>query len=165
MPNTWTNEDLEASYNENVADDGAGRLHKRGKFHESITSRVPFPIKSLSRVVPPVLHIKLRIALKLYQILLCKTQQKDKNETSTVGADQEEKWKWESKKLLEKEIVLLHFGCVFIDFENLKDRFEARLSGDWPALDNIAERSCSKPNKKNVSEQCKSVVCCVSKYD
>ena len=119
----------------------------------------------MSRVVPPVLHIKLRIALKLYQILLCKTQQKDKNEASTVGADQEEKWKWESKKLLEKEIELLHFGCVFIDFENLKDRFEARLSGDWPALDNIAKRSCSKPNKKNVSEQCKSVVCCVSKYD
>ena len=52
-----TMEDLEASYNENLVDDRAGGLHKRGKLHESIPSRALFPIKSLSHVVHPVLHI------------------------------------------------------------------------------------------------------------
>ena len=36
------------------------------------------------------LHIKLGIVLKLYQILLSKTQQKDNIEASTARADQEE---------------------------------------------------------------------------
>ena len=84
----------------------------------------------MSHVVPPVLHIKLEIVLKLYQILLYKTQEKDSIETSTTIADQEEKWECESEKLLEKEAELLHSGSVFIDFENLKDHFEARLSED-----------------------------------
>ena len=160
-----TIEDLEASYNENLVDDRTGGLHKRGKFHESIISRALFPIKSLSPVVPPVLYIKLGIVLKLYQILLSITQQKDNIETSTVRADQEEKWECESEKLLEKEAELLYSGCIFIDFENLKDRFEARLSEDWPTLDNIAKNSYNKPNKKSENERCKSVVCCISKYD
>ena len=160
-----TIEDLEASYNENLVDDRAGGLHKRGKFHESIISRPLFPIKSLSHVVPPVLHIKLGIVLKLYQILLSKTQEKDNIETSTARADQEEKWECESEKLLEKEAELLHSGCVFIDFENLKDRFEAKLSKDWSKIDDIAQRSYNKPNKESENEQCKSVACCISKYD
>ena len=70
-------EDLEATYNENLVDDRAGGLHKRGKFHESIISRVLFPIKPLSNVVPPVLHIKLGIVVKIYQVLFSKTQHKD----------------------------------------------------------------------------------------
>ena len=74
-------EDLEASYDENLVDDRASGLHKRGKFHKSIIRRALFPIKSLSHVVPPVLHIKLGIVLKLYQILLLKTQQNDNIET------------------------------------------------------------------------------------
>ena len=160
-----TIEDLEASYNENLVDDRACGLHKRGKFHESIISRALFPIKPLSNVVPPVLHIKLGIVLKLYQILLSKTRQKDIIETSTARADQEEKWEFESEKPLEKEAELLHSGCVFIDFENLKDRFEARLFKDWPRLENITKRSYNKPNKESENEQCKSVVCCISKDD
>ena len=68
-----TIEDLEASHNENLVDDRGGGLHKKRKFHESIISRALFPLKSLSHVVPPVLHIKLGIVLKLYQILLSKT--------------------------------------------------------------------------------------------
>ena len=101
-----TIEDLEASYNENLVDDRAGGLHKRGKFHESIISRPLFPIKSLSHVVPPVLHIKLGIVLKLYQILLSKTQENENIETSTARADQEKKLEWKSEKLLEKEAEL-----------------------------------------------------------
>ena len=119
----------------------------------------------MSHVVPPVLHIKLGIVLKLYQILLSKTQEKDNIETSTARADQEEKWECESEKLLEKEAELLHSGCVFIDFENLKDRFEAKLSKDWSKIDDIAQRSYNKPNKESENEQCKSVACCISKYD
>ena len=69
-------EGLEACYNENL-DDRAGGLHKRGKFHKSIISRVLFPIKPLSNVVPPVLHIKLGIVVKIYQVLFSKTQHKD----------------------------------------------------------------------------------------
>ena len=160
-----TIEDLEASYNENLVDDRAGGLHKREKFHESIISRPLFPIKSLSHVVPPVLHIKLGIVLKLYQILLSKTQEKDNNETSTARTDQEEKWERESEKLLETEAELLHSGCVFIDSENLKDRFEAKLSKDWSKIDDIAQRLYNNPNKESENERCKSVVRCISKYD
>ena len=158
-------EDLEASYNENLVDDRAGGHHKRGKSHESITSRPLFPIQKLSHVVPSALHIKLGIVLKLYQILLSKTQQKDNIETSTARVDQEKKWECESEKLLEKEAELLHSGCVFIGLKNLKDHFETRLSEDWLALDNISKRSYNKPNKETENEECKSVVCYISKYD
>ena len=49
--------------------------------------------------------------------------------------------------------------------ENLKDPFEARLSKDWSKLDDIAKRSYKKPNKESENERCKSVICCISKYD
>ena len=91
--------DLGASYSENFVDDRVGGLQKRGKFHESIISRALFPIKSFSHVVHPVHHIKLGIVLKLYQILLFKTQQKDNIETSTARADQKENRECESEKL------------------------------------------------------------------
>ena len=87
---------LEASYNKTLVGDRTGGLYKRGKFHKSIISRPLFPIESLPYVVPAVLHIKLTLALKLYQILLSKTQEKYKIETSTARADQEEKWKCQS---------------------------------------------------------------------
>ena len=119
----------------------------------------------MSHVVPPVLHIKLGIVLKLYQILLSKTQEKDNIETNTARADQEENWECENEKLIEKEAELLHSGCVFIDFENLKDRFQAKFSEDWSMIDDIAKRSYNKPNKESENERCKSVVCCISKYD
>ena len=83
-----TKEDLEDSYNENLVERGGG-LHKRGKFHESVISRPLFPIKSLSHVVPPILHIKLGIVLKLHQVSLSKTQEKDNIERSTARVDQE----------------------------------------------------------------------------
>ena len=92
------------------------------------------------------------IVLKLYQILLSKTQEKDNIERSTARADQEEKWERESEKLFEKEAELLHSGCIFIDFENLKDRFQAKLSEDWSMIDDIAKRSCNKPNKESENE-------------
>ena len=75
-----------------------------------------FSIKSLSHVVPPVLHINLGIVLKLYQVLVSKTQEKNietRIETSTAKADQEEKWECENQKLLEKEVELLRSGCAF----------------------------------------------------
>ena len=75
-----------------------------------------FSIKSLSHVVPPVLHINLGIVLKLYQVLVSKTQEKNietRIETSTAKADKEEKWECESQKLLEKEVELLRSGCAF----------------------------------------------------
>ena len=75
-----------------------------------------FSIKSLSHVVPPVFHINLGIVLKLYQVLLSNTQEKNietRIETSTAKADQEEKWECENQKLLEKEVELLRSGCAF----------------------------------------------------
>ena len=70
---------------------------------------------------------------------------------------------WESEKLLEKEAELLHSACVFIDF--LKDRFESKLSKYWYKIDDIAKRSYNKPNKESENGRCKSVVCCISKFD
>ena len=75
-----TTEDLEDSYNENLVERGGG-LHKRGKFHGSVINRPLLPIKSLSQVVSPILHIKLGIVLKFYKILLSKTEQNDNIET------------------------------------------------------------------------------------
>ena len=53
-----TIEDLEDSCRENLVEREGG-LHQREKFYESVISRPLFPIKSLSHVVPPILHIKL----------------------------------------------------------------------------------------------------------
>ena len=111
-----TIEDLEDSYNENLVERG-GRLRKTRKFHESVINRPLFPIKSLSHVLPPILHTKKRIDLHLHQILLSKTQENDYIETTSARAGQEKKLERESEKLLEKEAELLHSGCVFIDFE------------------------------------------------
>ena len=106
-----TIEDLADSYNENLVERGGG-LHKRGKFHESVISRPLFPIKSLSHIVPPILHIKLGIVLKLYQILLSKTQENDNVET-TGRAGQEKKLECKSEKLLQKVAELLRSGFFY----------------------------------------------------
>ena len=95
----------------------------------------------MSQVVPPVLHMKLGTVLKLYQILLSKTKEKDFTETTTARADQEKEWESMSMSLLEKEAELVHTGCVFVDLENLKDQFQAVFSEDWQKLDDIAKRS------------------------
>ena len=71
----------------------------------------------------------------------------------------------QSGKLLEKESEILYSACAFIDFNNLKDCFEATLFGDWTTLKSITNRSYNKPIKKSENEQCKSVVYCVLKYD
>ena len=55
----WTLKELEASYSENLVDDRAGGdLHKTGKYHELVTRKVIFLLKSLSQTVTPVLNIK-----------------------------------------------------------------------------------------------------------
>ena len=74
-------------------------------------------------------------------------------------------FEWESEKLLEKKAELLHSGCVFIDFENSKDGFESKLSKDWSKIDDIAKRTYNKPNKESENGRCKSVLCCISKFD
>ena len=51
-------------YNESLCEDRQGRdLHKTGKLHFSVISRMMFPITSLDNVVPPILQ-------KLYEMLL-----------------------------------------------------------------------------------------------
>ena len=114
---------MDASYNENLIDCRAGGdLHKRGKYHELVTGNVIFPLKSLSQVVTPVLHIRLKGVLKFYQILLTKSQENDSTETNSVKADQEEVWESKSGQLLIKEAELVNSGTASVDLENLKDR-------------------------------------------
>ena len=61
-----TMEDLKTCCNEMLTDDRAGGdCHKTGKFHGSIIHAAMFPIKTLSQVVTPVLHIRLGTILKL----------------------------------------------------------------------------------------------------
>ena len=58
--------DLEASYNEMLADDRAGSdCHKTENFYQSIIYAAISPIKTVSQVVTAVLHIKLGTVLKL----------------------------------------------------------------------------------------------------
>ena len=79
--------------------------------------------------------------MKLYQILLTTTQQKDKSGTNTARIEQEQEWEIMSADLLELEVELVNTGIVFINFQNLINRLKAVLSEDWQTLDNIAKRS------------------------
>ena len=139
--------------------------HETGKFHESIIHEAIFPIKTLSQVVTSVLHIRLGTVVKLYQILLSKTQQKDKPRTNTARIEQEQKWDKMSADLLQLELV--DTGSVFIDFQNLIDRLKDVLSEDWQILDDITKGSDNSTKKKLNTEvgNCESVVCCVTKND
>ena len=159
-----TMEDLEASYNEILTDDRAGGdCHKTGKFHESIIHAVIFITKTLSTV----LHIRLGTVLKLYQILLYKTQQRDKPGTNTARTEQEQKWEKMRVDLLQLDVELVDTGSFFIDFQNLIDRLKAVSSEDWQTLDDIAKGSDNSTKKKLNTEpgQCESVICCLTKYD
>ena len=79
--------------------------------------------------------------MKLYQILLTITQQKDKSGTNTARIEQEQEWEIMSADLLELEVELVNTGTVFINFQNLINCLKAVLSEDWQTLDNIAKRS------------------------
>ena len=126
-----TLKELEASYNENLIDERAGGdLHKTGKYHESVTGKVIFPLNSLSQVVTLVLHIMLGTVLKFSQILLTKTQEKDSTEPNSARADQEEVWKSKSEQLLIKEAEPVDSGTAFVDLENLMDHLKAVQSKD-----------------------------------
>ena len=141
---------------------------KYGLFnYESIIHAAIFPIKMLSQVVTPVLHIRLGTVLKLCQTLLTKTQQKDKPRTNTARIKQQQKGEKLSADLLELKVELVNAGSVFINFQNLIERFKAVLSEDWQVLDDIPKESDNSTNKKLNTEvgKCKSVVCCVPKYD
>ena len=157
---------MEASYNKNFIDDRAGGdLHKTGKYHESVTGKVIFLLKSLSQVVTPNLHIRLGTVLKLSQILPTKTQEKDSTEINSARADQDEVWESKSEQLLIKEAELVNFGTAFVGLENLMDRLKAVQSKDLETLDSIAIASDSKGKKVGKNVRCESVVCCISKYD
>ena len=132
---------MEASYNELLADDTAGGdCHKTGTFHESIIHAAIFSIKTLSQVATPVLHIRLGTVLKLYQILLTKTQQKDRPGTNTARIEQEQKLARKSADLVELEVKLVYTGIAFINFQNLIDHLKAVLSDDWQRLGDITKR-------------------------
>ena len=155
-------EDLVTSCNK-----AGGDCHKTRKFHGSIIHAAMFPIKTLSQVVTPVLHIRLGTTLKLYQILLAKTQQKDKPGTSTARTEQEQKWERMSADLLELEVELVNTDSVFSDFQNSMDRLKAVLSEDQQTLDDITKGSGNSTKKKSNTEEekCAFVVCGVTKYD
>ena len=162
-----TVEDLEASYNKMLADDRAGGdYHKIRKFHESIIHAAIFPPKKvLFQAVTPVLRIRLGTVLKLYQTLLTKTQQKDKPRTNTARIKQQQKCEKMSADLLELTVELVNVGSVFVNFQNLIERFKAVLSEDWQILDDITKGSDNSTNKKLNTEvgMCESVVYCVPK--
>ena len=70
-------ENLEASYNQMLADDIAGGdCHKTWNYNESVIHSVIVQIRALTQVDIRVLHIRLWTALTIKQILLMKTQQK-----------------------------------------------------------------------------------------
>ena len=47
----------------------------------------------------------------------------------------------------------------------MNDRYESKLSKGWSKIDDIAKRSYNMPNKESENGPCKSVVCCISKFD
>ena len=154
-------EGLKASYNKMLAG------QKTWNFHESIIYPAIFPIKTLSQVVIPVLHIRLGTVLKLYQILLAKTQQKDKAGTNTARIELEQKWKKMSADLLEPEVEIATTANVFINFQNLVDSLNVVLSEDWQTLDDISKGPGSSTKKKLNTElgKPKSAAYCITKHD
>ena len=161
-------EDLKVSYNKMLADDRAGgSCQKTGKFHKSIIYPAIFPIKTLSQVVTPVLHTRLGTVLKLYQIPLAKTQQKEKPGKNAARIEQEQKWKKMSADLLEPEVEIATTANVFINFQNLIDSLKVVLSEDWQTLDDISKGPDSSTKKKLNTEvgKSKSAAWCITKHD
>ena len=105
--------------------------------------------------------------LKVCQILLAKTKEKDKPGTNTAIIEQEQKWGRKSADLLELEVDLVNTSSVFIDFQNLIDCSKAVLSGDWQTLNAIAKVSDNSTKKKlNMEEEkCATVGCCIRRYN
>ena len=63
------------------------------------------------------------------------------------------------------KVELVNVGSVFVNFQNLIERFKAVLSEDWQILDDITKGSDSSTNKKLNTEvgMCEYVVYCVPK--
>ena len=111
-----------------------------------------FSIKSLSHVVPPVLHINLGIVLKLLPSFTFQNSRKkhwdknwDKHSQSRSGRKVGVR---ESKTFRKGSWASTFWLCLYIDFENLKDHFEARLSKYWSKLDDIAERTIASLKRR-----------------
>ena len=74
------------------------------------------------------MHRRLGTVLKLYQLLLAETQQKDKTGTDMAMIEQDEKWERMSGDLLELEVELINTSSVFIDFKYLIECLKTALS-------------------------------------
>ena len=99
------------------------------------------------------MHRRLGTVLKLYQLLLAKTQEKDKTETDMAMIEQDEKWERMSKDLLELEVELINTSSVFIDFKYLIECLKTALSWDWQTLDIITKSSDNGIKKELNTEE------------
>ena len=99
------------------------------------------------------MHRRLGTVLKLYQLLLAKTQQKDKTGTDMAMIEQDEKWERMSEDLLELEVELINTSSVFIDFKYLIECLKAALSWDRQTLDAITKSSDNGTKKELNTEE------------
>ena len=106
--------------------------------------------------------------MKLYQMLLAKTQQKGTNTgTNTAIIEQEQKLERMRADLLELEVELVYTGSAFTDFRNIIDCLKAVLSGDWQTLDARSNGSDNSTKKKLNTEKEKwaPLLCCIIIYN
>ena len=80
---------FEASYNENLVDDGGDCLYQKRKFQKSIISRALSSIKALTHVVPQPVHMKLGKVFKVLPNFTLKDRQNHDIDTGADRADQE----------------------------------------------------------------------------
>ena len=99
------------------------------------------------------MHRRLGTVLKLYQLLLAKTQQKDKIGTDMDMIEQDEKWERMSADLLELEVELINTSSVFIDFKYLIECLKTALSWDRQTLDAITKSSDNGTKKELNTEE------------
>ena len=158
-------------YNENLCEDRQGRdLHKTGKFHFSVISRMMFHITTLDNVVPPILHINLGIVLKLYEMLLHFIQNLDAEESGLLEDLAERRARdgelaQLSEQLLEVEGQVKVMAEKYVELINIQERVEQALANNIEELDVIAKRSDNRQRRKGRREVCESLVCSVSGFD
>ena len=161
-----TSENYLENYNENLAR-GKSELNKHGKDHMSVIGRQAFPILSLNNVVPAILHIKLGVVLRLFEMMIAACREID----NTVTHFQEKlesmhrNWLEKSFELEEMNKNLRALGETFVDFCNLKERFLAKQSGDEDRLKSIAYAENKKRLSKGTPESCQSLLCVMTCYD
>ena len=129
-----TIQDYHKSYNENLADERYNNnMNENGKFHNSVIGPMIFPIQSMDNIIPASMHINLGVVLLLYNLLLEKCKEIDKQGADVLAhvCDQlEQEWELASLTLDECQKKLYEHGQNVVIMTNRMNRHDFVKNGD-----------------------------------